>query len=411
MFSGCTLLESIELPANISTISESAFKNCYNLMNVTLLNDAMDINNTAFSGCPTTMTFHTPCDSATTKWAEEKGYKVVKSDHTPVTDPAVAPTCGKSGLTEGTHCSVCNAVIKAQEEVPALAHTPVTDPAVAPTCTKTGLTEGSHCSICNTIIKAQEVVPVTEHTPATDPAVAPTCTKTGLMEGSHCSICGKTLVKQRTVAKAEHTYVIDEAVAPTCTRAGKTAGTHCSVCGKVFVKQKKIPKLISLKKCNITGIKDAVYIGKAIKPSPVVKYNGKKLVKGTDYTVKYANNKAVGKATVTITGVGKYGESVSKTFTINPKAVALTGLTAGKQQLTVKWKKGKNITGYQVQYSLKKSFSAAKTVTIKKAATVKAVLKKLKTGKTWYVRVRTYKTVKGKKYYSAWSKAKSAKVK
>ena len=370
MFSGCTLLESIELPANISSISGSAFNNCYSLLNVTLLNGSMDISDDAFSGCPTGMTFHTPCDSTTTKWAEGKDYTVVKSDHTPVADPAVAPTCGKSGLTEGTHCSVCSAVIKAQEEVPALAHTPVKDPAVAPTCTKTGLTEGSHCSVC-----------------------------------------GKILVKQRTVAKVEHTYVIDDAVAPTCTKAGKTAGAHCSVCGKVFVKQKSIPKLISLKKCTITGIKPAIYTGKAIKPTPVVKYNGKKLVKGTDYTVKYAANKAVGIARVTITGKGKYGESVSKTFKISPKAVALVGLTAGKQQLTVTWKKGVVNTWYEIQYGLKKNFAGAKTIAIKKAATVKTVLKNLTTGKTYYVRIRAYKTVNGKKYYSAWSKAMSAKVK
>ncbi|MBQ8964508.1 MAG: fibronectin type III domain-containing protein [Clostridia bacterium] len=369
-FNGCMSLESIVLPSNISLIDRSSFESCYNLMNVTLLNGIVAIDNNAFSGCPTTMTFHTPCESKATKWAEGKGYTVVKSDHTPVTDPAVAPTCGKSGLTEGTHCSVCSAVIKAQEEVPALAHTPVKDPAVAPTCTKTGLTEGSHCSVC-----------------------------------------GKILVKQRTVAKVEHTYVIDDAVAPTCTKAGKTAGAHCSVCGKVFVKQKSIPKLISLKKCTITGIKPAIYTGKAIKPTPVVKYNGKKLVKGVDYTVKYTANKAVGAATVTVTGIGKYGESVSKTFKINPKAVALAGLTAGKQQLTVTWKKGVVNTWYEIQYSLKKNFAGAKTIAIKKAATVKTVLKNLTTGKTYYVRIRAYKTVNGKKYFSAWSKAKSAKVK
>ncbi len=328
-FDGCMVLERVVLPANLCSIGDSAFKSCYSLMDVTLLNGNMNIDNTAFSGCPTTMTFHTPCDSATTKWAEGKGYKVVKSDHTPVTDPAIAPTCAENGLTEGTHCSVCDAIIKAQEVVPALAHTPVTDPAVDPTIFSTGLTEGS----------------------------------------------------------------------------------HCSVCGEILVKQQTVPKLISLKKCKITGIKDAVYTGKSIKPAPVVKYNGKKLVKGVDYTVKYTANKAVGAATVTVTGIGRYGESVSKTFKINPKAVALSKLTAGKRQLTVTWKKGKNITGYQVQYSLKKSFSAAKTVTIKKAATVKTVLKNLTTGKTYYVRIRAYKTVNGKKYFSAWSKAKSAKVK
>ena len=81
-------------------------------MNITLLNGTMDIEDDAFSGCPTTMAFHTPCDSATTKWAEGKGYKVVKSDHTPVTDPAVAPSCTKTGLKEGSHCSACDKVIK-----------------------------------------------------------------------------------------------------------------------------------------------------------------------------------------------------------------------------------------------------------------------------------------------------------
>jgi len=288
MFRGCQLLESITIPKNIESISDSAFKKCYSLLNVTLLNSDMNISNNAFSGCPTAITFHTPCDSATTKWVERKGYKVVKSEHTPVTDKAVAPTLKKAGLTEG----------------------------------------------------------------------------------SHCSVCGKTLVRQKTV-----------------------------------------PMLISIKNCKITGIKDAVFTGKAIKPSPVVKYNGKKLVEGTDYTVKYANNKAVGKATVTITGKGKYGASVKRAFKINPKAVALAGLTAGKQQLVVKWNKGTGITGYEVQYGLKKSFAGAKKVTIKKAATVKTVLKKLTTGKKYYVRVRAYKTVGGKKYYSAWSKAKGAKVK
>ena len=109
--------------------------------------------------------------------------------------------------------------------------------------------------------------------------------------------------------------------------------------------------------------------------------------------------------------MGNYAESVDVAFKINPKPVALSKLTAGTKQLTVTWKKGKNITGYQVQYSLKKNFASARTVTIKKAATVSTVLKKLTSKKVYYVRVRTYKTVKGKKYYSAWSKAKAAKVK
>ena len=178
----------------------------------------------------------------------------------------------------------------------------------------------------------------------------------------------------------------------------------------VWSKEKSATTKISINKCKITGIEDAVYTGSAIKPAPVVKYNGTTLVSGTDYTVSYSNNKAVGTATVTITGIGKYGEAVKKSFKINPKPVALVLLTPGSKQLTVKWKKGANISGYEVQYSLKKSFASARKVSINKAGTVQTVLKKLTANKTYYVRVRTYKTVKGKKYYSTWSKAKSAKV-
>ena len=179
----------------------------------------------------------------------------------------------------------------------------------------------------------------------------------------------------------------------------------------MLVAQSVIPRLISMRECAISGIGDKVYSGKKIKPAPAVAYNGSPLVEGIDYTLSYSNNKAIGTAMVTVTGIGNYAESVDVKFKINPKGVALSKLKAGAKQLTVKWQKGKGVTGYQVQYSLKKNFSGAKTVTVKKAATVETVLKKLTAGKTYYVRVRAYATVKGKKYYSEWSKAKSAKVK
>ena len=73
----------------------------------------------------------------------------------------VAATCTETGLTEGSHCSVCNEVLKAQEEIPALGHKEVIDPKVEPTSTKTGLTEGKHCSICGEILVAQEEIPAT----------------------------------------------------------------------------------------------------------------------------------------------------------------------------------------------------------------------------------------------------------
>ena len=133
-----------------------------------------------------------------TKCGTEKSESIAKKDHTTVKDPAVAATCTTAGKTEGSHCSVCGTVIKAQQTVSAKGHTAVTDAAVAATCTKAGKTEGSHCSVCGTVIKAQQTVKAKGHTVVTDPAVAATYTKTGKTEGSHCSVCG-TVIKAQTV--------------------------------------------------------------------------------------------------------------------------------------------------------------------------------------------------------------------
>ncbi len=168
---------------------------------------------------------------------------IAATGHTPVTDEAIVATCTQTGLTEGSHCSVCNAVLMAQEIVEATGHTPVTDEAVAATCTQTGLTEGSHCSVCNAVLVAQEIVEATGHTPVTDEAVAATCTQTGLTEGSHCSVCNAVLVAQEIVEATGHTPVTDEAVAATCTQTGLTEGSHCSVCNAVLVAQETVAAL------------------------------------------------------------------------------------------------------------------------------------------------------------------------
>ena len=159
------------------------------------------------------------------------------------------------------------------------------------------------------------------------------------------------------------------------------------------------------------------YDGKAKKPSVTVKNGSTTLKNGTDYTVTYSSGrKNVGKYDVTIKFKGNYSGISKRIFTIKPKSTSISKLTAKKKGFTVNWKKRTTqMDGYQIQYATNSSFSKdKKTVNVSKKKTSYSA-SKLKTQRTYYVRVRTYKTVKvnGKstKIYSSWSKVKTVKTK
>ena len=205
---------------------------------------------------------------------------VVKEGHKAVKDAAVAATCETTGKTEGSHCSACNTVIKAQtttaalghswdggkvtkaatctttgtktytctrckktrtETIAATGHKEVKDAAVAATCETAGKTEGSHCSVCNTVIKAQTTTAALGHSwDGGKVTKAATCTTTGTKTYT-CTRCKKT--RTETIAATGHKEVKDEAVAATCETAGKTEGSHCSVCGTVLKAQTTVAAL------------------------------------------------------------------------------------------------------------------------------------------------------------------------
>lgn len=104
--------------------------------------------------------------------------------------------------------------------------------------------------------------------------------------------------------------------------------------------------------------------------------------------------------------------TTKNTKTVKPKKTSIKKLSKGKKKFTVTWAKVSGVKGYQIQYSTDKKFKKNnKSVTVTKQKTTKATVKKLKSKKKYYVRVRTYKTVNGKKIYSSWSKVKSVKTK
>jgi hypothetical protein len=166
------------------------------------------------------------------------------------------------------------------------------------------------------------------------------------------------------------------------------------------------------KQIQIT-VPDAAFTGSARASAVTVKYKGKALVKGKDYTITYKDNKQIGMATATIKGIGQYSGTKTVTFKIVPKKTSISKVTAGVKNFKVTWKAvpaAQKITKYQIRYKAKGAKKwATKDVSAKNT---NLTVKKLEKGKTYQIQVRSYKTVKGVKYYSDWSKAKtSGKVK
>ena len=353
------------------------------------------------------------------------------------------PTCTSEGTKIKT-CTKCNVTVT--EKLPAKGHTAVTDKGYPATCTTAGKTDGSHCSVCNTVIKVQTVINATGH--KSSGWIVDKAASIGVKGSKHkeCTVCKKVLetaeipalsrisISKASVTLSTSTYAYDgkaETPSVTVKVGGKTLkkDTDYTVSysnntkvgtAKVTITGKgnytgSVSKTYSIKnnfkKATVSGISTKAFTGKNITQSITVKYNGKTLKNGTDYTVSYSSNKNIGTATVKIAGKGSYTGTITKTFKINPAKQEIQKLTAKSKAFFVDWAQKGSATGYEIQYATNSKFTSAKKVTITNKKTDKTTVSKLSGKKKYYVRVRSYTTVKGTKYYGAWSASKSVTTK
>ena len=447
-------------------------------------------------------------------------------------------TCTESG-TQIRKCETCGAT--ESKSLSAKGHTEVVDKAIPATCTTDGKTEGSHCSVCNTVIKVQTVINATGH--KSSGWIVDKAASIGVKGSKHkeCTVCKKVLetaeipalpminIQSANVSVSTNSYVFDNtAKKPSVTvkiggkalkngsdytvsylnntkvgtatvritgkgdytgtitrnftinpakqqiqkletrykglyidwaQKGSATGydveysvnanmngaasrhltankpdtltisgltgdktyyvrvrSYTNRNGKVYYGAWSDVKSIKtanndITKVTVSGISTKAFTGKAITQNVTVKVGNTVLKNGTDYTVSYSNNKKVGNATVKITGKGKYGGVITKTFKINPAKQEIQKLTAKSKAFFVDWAQKGSATGYEIQYATNSKFTGAKKATITNNKTDKTTVSKLSANKKYYVRVRSYTTVKGTKYYGAWSASKSVTTK
>jgi len=323
------------------------------------------------------------------------------------TSQTVKPTCETDGEKTFT-CTRCGdtytEVIKAKGHV-------YKRTVVAAGCETDGYTL-VECMECHDSFR-EGYVGAKGHTIVTDKAVAATCTTAGKTEGSHCSVCGKVIKAQTEIKAKGHVagdWITDKAAA-----VGVKGRKHrsCTVCGAV-VESADIPALSpkSISSASVSlSIATYSFDGKVKTPSVTVKLGSTALRNGIDYVVSYRNNKNVGKATVVITGKGLYAGTITRTFVINPAKQEIQKLTAKSKGFYIDYAAKGHATGYEIQYATNSSFSRAKKTVITSNKTDKVTISKLSGNKKYYVRVRTYTTVNGIKYYGAWSAVKTVTTK
>ena len=358
-FKDCTSLTSVTIPDSVTSIGDNAFSGCSKLKKIEIPDSVTYIGSKAFDG--------TAFYNTVKNWEDGVLYCgnhliSAKSDVTKITVKASTVSIANGAFND------CNSLGKIN----------VLNPKCVINCTipKTAVIGGAEGSTAEDYAQKNNMsidyFEECTHSDKVQVVIAATCTEQGAVQ-SRCADCDK-LISQTFTAPLGHTMVITTpAKAPTCTENGYTQAGYCTVCGYNEVS------------------------------TPI-------LATGHNFGNNSANCLVCGVANpnyIAPTQPTQTSKPVAK-----PKSAKIKKVKAAKKAVSVEWKKVSGVKGYQILVATDKKFKKnKKTVTVKKQKTTKVTVKKLKAKKKYYVRIRTYKTVKGKKIYSSWSKVKTVKTK
>ena len=429
IFSGCSSLKSVVIPDSVIEIEGGVFHDCISLESVVISDNVTVLSQGVFYNCRSLKTINLPS-------------KLKKIEHGCFSGSGIESITFPDTLEEIGQCAFYHCTSLTSVKIPAkvkvlcgstfLGCTSLESAIVPPSVTGLGDKDTSVSDSADhndpqifpssttiyghtgSFIAEQAATygnPFVDGTYVATVKTEPTCTTYGATE-MFCPTCNYRYTA--TPSPLGHHMVDAPMVPATCDAPGRTAGKQCDRCGQAGTGVQEIPQIGQIKLTKSTY----TYNGKAKKPAVKVKDINGSVIAAKNYTVSYSGGrKKIGKYKVTIVFQGSYTGTVTKTFTVNPKKVSIKGLQAGTKSLTVKWSRNASqISGYQVQLATNKKFTKnVKNSEVNKKKRVTKTIKKLKSKKKYYVRVRAYKTVKfdGKKtkIYSGWSKAKSITVK
>ena len=272
------------------------------------------------------------------------------------------------------------------------------------------------CTVTLTCLNAGcTAYPQTRDCTVTVKRIAPTCTSDGAeIYTASFQLDGGTLtnpmVKSVPIPKTGHTFTRDSTTKATPEQDGMIV-EQCN-CGSENIQTIPSPKTVKLSRTAYS------YNGRAKKPTVTVTDRTGARIPASNYTVSYPKyGYKVGTHAVSVKFRGSsYSGALSTFFTVAPRSTEWRGLSARSRGFTARWlRRQTQVSGYQISYSTNKSFSAAKAKKYTKTATTSATVTGLSRKRTYYVRIRTYKTVtetgKSKTYYSSWTPVRKIKTK